>query len=218
MKTVAVVPLNALARAKSRLADVLTPAERRDLVFWMAGRLLDAIQSAGEIAALAVVTPDDEIARWVKQRGAEVITQTDGGLNDGLELGRQWARKRAADALLVLLGDLPLLSADEVTRFVALAEEPTGGAVVALAPDQLEQGTNGMLLRPIDTLPFAFGVGSLARHWRLAFERRIEPEVFRADGASFDVDMPADIYTLARRKLWSPGRDIAALAREEEPA
>lgn len=219
MKTAALVPINALPLAKSRLESVLTPAERRDLVFWMAGRMLDAIHDAGVIDALAIVTPDETIAAWAKDRGVVAIPQMSGGLNDGLEVGRAWAREQAAEVLLVLLGDLPLLTADELAHFVALASDPDASStVIALAPDRQERGTNGLLQRPIDTLPFAFGAGSLVRHWRLAFERRIEPEVFRSPGTSFDVDIPGDARDLALSGLWSPPDGAMSIVREEKPA
>ena len=194
VETVALIPINQLTSAKSRLSPLLPDAERRALVLWMAGRVLAAVRDSDHVAAIGVVSPDPEVLDWATRRGAVPVRQREGGLNDGLELGRSWAQARGADALLVLLGDLPCLSACEVRDFLALAETiPTGGPLVALAPDRHERGTNGLLLRPADALPFAFGEGSLARHEALARERGIATMRFHARGLRYDVDTPADL-------------------------
>jgi 2-phospho-L-lactate guanylyltransferase len=200
VKTVALIPLNQLATAKSRLSPALPAAERRALVLWMAGRVLAAVRDSERVAAIGVVSPDPEVLDWAERRGAVPVHQLQGDLNAGLELGRSWAQSRGADALLVLLGDLPCLSACEVRDFVALAEAEAashGGTLVAPAPDQHERGTNGLLLRPADALPFAFGEGSLARHEALARERGIATVRFHARGLRYDVDTPADLRKVA---------------------
>lgn len=197
IETVAIIPLNQLAAAKSRLSPTLSAAERRALVLWMAGRVLAAVRESDRIAAIGVVSPDSDVLDWAERRSAVPVRQRQGDLNAGLELGRAWAQSRAADALLVLLGDLPCLSACEVRDFVALAETASRGEpLVALAPDRHERGTNGLLLRPAraaDALPFAFGEGSLARHEALARERSIATVRFHARGLRYDVDTPADL-------------------------
>lgn len=199
VKTVALIPLNQLATAKSRLSPTLPAAERRALVLWMAGRVLAAVRDSDRVAAIGVVSPDPEVLDWAARRGAVPVCQLQGDLNAGLELGRSWAQSRGAEALLVLLGDLPCLSAFEVRDFVALAETaPHRGPLVALAPDRHERGTNGLLLRPVDGLPFAFGEGSLARHEALARERGIVPVRFNASGLRYDVDTPADLRDVTR--------------------
>ncbi|MGZ3602587.1 MAG: NTP transferase domain-containing protein, partial [Ktedonobacterales bacterium] len=142
VETVALIPLNQLAAAKSRLSPALHAAERRALVLWMAGRVLAAVRDSERVAAIGVVSPDPEVLEWAERRGALPVHQLEGDLNAGLELGRSWAQSRRADALLVLLGDLPCLAAREVRDFVALAETATrGGPLVALAPDRHERGT-----------------------------------------------------------------------------
>jgi 2-phospho-L-lactate/phosphoenolpyruvate guanylyltransferase len=194
VETVALIPLNQLAAAKSRLSPALPASERRALVLWMAGRVLAAVRDSERVVAIGVVSPDPEVLEWAERRGALPVRQLEGDLNAGLELGRSWAQARGADALLVLLGDLPCLATCEVRDFVALAETAAhGGPLVALAPDRHERGTNGLLLRPVDALPFAFGEGSLARHEALARERGIATVRFHARGLRYDVDTPADL-------------------------
>ncbi len=179
MKTFALVPLNGLDAAKSRLAGSLADADRRRLVRWMAHRVVGATVRSGAAEAVAVVSPDPALLAWARARGAAALRQHAGDLNDGLELGRRWALARGADAVLVLLGDLALLQRGEVAALVACAR---GGAQAAvIAPDRAGQGTNALLVRPAALMPFAL------------------PAIYRSPGTQFDVDTVDDLAEL--RKL-----------------
>ena len=202
MKLAALVPLNSRAQAKTRLAGALAPQDRAELARWLARRVLGALHKA-RTAHIAVVSPDDAVLRWARQNGARAIRQRGSGLNAALDLGRAWAQRHDADALLVALGDLPLLAADDVAALISVAETAPAPAV-ALAPDRADQGTNLLLLRPAMAIPFAFGAESLARHSALARAAGIEPRIVQLPGAAFDVDTPADLRELAERGLWTP--------------
>lgn len=195
----AVVPVKALTQAKTRLEGVLAPEARAALALWLLERVVGAIQTSGVVARVAVVSPDDQALARAAALGAVALRQEPGklshGLNRGLALGREWARAQGAVALLVALGDLPLLDAAEVRALVALADPSAAGQVV-LAPDRGEAGTNLMLLRPPDGLPFLFGRASFTRHAALARERGLTFAVYHSPGTGFDLDWPADLDEL----------------------
>jgi len=67
-----VVPVKALAKAKTRLAPLLSPQERQRLALFMLGDLLDKLRNIPEITGIIVVTPDPEIANLSKRKGASV--------------------------------------------------------------------------------------------------------------------------------------------------
>lgn len=210
MKLAAIVPLNSRTQAKTRLTDVLDSAERAALSRWLAQRVLDALRNA-HIAPIGVVSPDDEVLRWAWQHGAQPVRQEGSGLNEALDIGRAWAMRGHADALMVVLGDLPLLTSDDVLALVSQAADAPETPSVTMAPDRAGQGTNILLLRPPDALTFAFGVDSLARHTALARAVNIEPNIMRLPGAAFDVDTPNDLRELAERGVWRPSETYAHL-------
>lgn len=216
MKLAAIVPLNSRAHAKTRLAHVLGSSGRAALSRWLAHGVLDALRHA-QIAHIGVVSPDDEILRWARQNGAQPVLQDGMGLNDALDIGRAWAMRRHADALLVVLGDLPLLTADDVVAFsnqathAHVAANESAVSSVTIAPDRAGQGTNMLLLRPPAAISFAFGENSLARHSALARAAGIEPRIVRLPRAAFDVDTPADLEELAEHELWRPSDTVAHL-------
>lgn len=209
-KIAAVVPVKALAAAKTRLEHVLAPEARAALALWLLERVVGALQASGVVARLAVVSPDPRALERAAALGAVPLCQEHGTLNQGLALGRDWALAQGADALLVALGDLPRLAAAEVRALVALGEgsaavPPTMPSVlsvpampgsVVLAPDRGEAGTNLLLVRPPDALPFLFGRASFARHQALARARGLAVAVYRAPGTAFDLDWPADLDEL----------------------
>lgn len=215
MRTVAVVPINALTLAKSRLAATLSPGERLHLVFWMAERVLWALRDSAAVESIAVISPDRAALLWAHERGAVSLRQDGGKLNAGLFQARRWALEREADALLILLADLPLLTSGDVRDMVALAGVTASEAALVLAPDRRRIGTNGMLLRPPDAIPFAFGRSSFVRHSELAASAGIVPHVLESPGLAFDVDLPADIEILRARGLWTPNGEHTRLTMKE---
>jgi len=192
VRTVAIVPIKALTAAKSRLAAALDPTARAALTLRALGNVLAALDTPG-IAAWVVVTPDEAVLRAAEAAGAIGLRQAGEGLNEGLAQGRTWAVAAGAEALLIVLGDLPLLARPDVEALLELADRP---GVAVFAPDRHGLGTNALLLRPPDALPFAFGVGSLARHRAAAAARGLAPRWYDAPGTALDLDTPADLAAL----------------------
>ncbi len=204
VRTVAIVPMNRLSLAKSRLASALDPEGRRQLALWMGERVLRAIRESDLVERSAVVSPDPEVMTWARERDIEALSQSEGDLNAGLELGRQWSIAQAADALLVLFGDLPLLAAADVRSLIEAVRSRDTPAAVALAPDRADTGTNALALRPPGALPFLFGAESFSRHIEAARQFGLDVRVIRRIGTSFDVDTPGDLDELQAQRLWTP--------------
>ncbi len=194
MQTIAIVPIKELANAKTRLAAALDPSARAALV----RRTLRGVLAALDLPAISarlVVSPDETILRDAADVGALGLPQRAGGLNEGLGLARTWAVAQGAGAILIVLGDLPLLAREDVTALLDLADRP---GVAVFAPDRHGAGTNALLLAPPDALPFAFGTGSLARHQAAATARGLHARWYDAPGTALDLDTPADLAALER--------------------
>ncbi|MEJ7841529.1 MAG: 2-phospho-L-lactate guanylyltransferase [Rubrobacter sp.] len=185
----AVVPVKDLGGTKSRLAPVLDPAARAGLTLYMMGRVVSRLREAG-LDAVGVVSPDPIVLDEALRRGATPLVQESRGLNPALEEGRLWATKNGAAALLVLPADLPLIEAEDVR---AVLDEAAGGAPVVIAPDGTRSGTNALLLRPPDALPFLFGPDSFEAHLRAARDREAEARVCENQHLSFDLDTAGDL-------------------------
>ena len=183
-----IVPHRGLAAAKTRLAPVLDDEEREAL----ARRLLEQVLRVAHEACgdVVVITPSEALAPLVAAAGARLAVQRGMGLNAGLEQARDEALADGVATLVVLHGDLPNLGTDDVA---ALTDALPATRGVAIGPDRMGSGTNGLALRPPDAIAFRFGIGSFAAH-RDEAERAGVPlvEVHRP-GLAFDLDTPADL-------------------------
>jgi coenzyme F420-0:L-glutamate ligase/coenzyme F420-1:gamma-L-glutamate ligase len=159
VSTRVIVPYRGLEAAKTRLSPVLTPDERGELAAHLLRRVLRVAREA--IGDVVVITPSAALEPIVTAAGARLEVQRGMGLNEGLEQAREAALADGVTTLVVLHGDLPELTADDV-RALAAAVPASGG--VAMAPDRAGSGTNGLALSPPDAIGFRFGVGSCAAH------------------------------------------------------
>ena len=70
------------------------------------------------------------------------------------------------------------------------------GRAVTIAPDRWRGGTNLMAWRPIDALTVQYGVGSFERHCAAARAAGASLSICELEGASIDVDEPADVQAI----------------------
>ena len=191
MSVLAAVPVKDLAGTKSRLSPVLTPEGRAGLTVYMMKNVLSALREAG-VERACVVSPDRIVLGLAEEAGATPLRQESRGLNPALEEARAWALSEGASALLVVPADLPLLKPPDVEA-VLEAAEGSEGPLAVVAPDTTGAGTNALLLRPPDALPFLFGPGSFEAHLDAARERGLEARVCERPRLAFDLDTAGDL-------------------------
>jgi 2-phospho-L-lactate guanylyltransferase len=188
----AIVPVQRLDLAKSRLASVLTSAERSALVLRLLDTVLPALAGSELVTATTVVSPDPAALEHAAAFGAIPLLQAGSGLNAAIRQGREVARDHGAEELLIVLADLPFLTTAVVDDLL----EASAGASVTLAPDRHGTGTNALVLRPLDAIEPAFGSGSYAAHVAAAAARGRSLHTFHAHATAFDVDTPEDLRAL----------------------
>jgi 2-phospho-L-lactate guanylyltransferase len=190
-----VVPVKSRRHAKSRLAPVLDEAERVALVEHMLTDVLGALHACARVSGVVVVTPDPEIATVGRARGAVALEEAEAGLNRAIRQARELLAERGATAMMVLPGDLPLLTPEAVDRLLdALPRAPA----VVLAPDTERAGTNALLCAPSALIDPAFGPDSFGEHASRARESGVEPVTLELSELALDLDEPADLGRLLR--------------------
>ena len=173
----AIVPINLGRERKSRLAERLSAPERATLADAMSEHVLACLLETPEISKVVVLSPQLRVRAGVERR-----RDFGGGLNPELAA----LRGALPGPLLVILGDLPLLSVEDLRALLAVAER----AGIALAPDRHGLGTNAVALMPNREFAFAFGEDSCARH-KLAAGG--DAAIVERPGLAHDVDTPADL-------------------------
>ena len=192
----ALVPAKSFARAKSRLAGLLGEEERADLARAMLEHVLGVLAASAEIAGVMVVTDGDDVAALARERGAVTVRDAASPpLGSIVDAALAELSARNVSAALVLMSDLPRLSAGDVCRLVERMAEVD----VVAAPDLRGEGTNALGVTPPDLLRTSFGTrDSFQRHLRAAEAAGLRVGVHHSDGLAFDVDEPADLETLRR--------------------
>jgi 2-phospho-L-lactate guanylyltransferase len=213
---VALVPIRSLAEGKSRLSGALSPEAREALTRRMLRRVVRAALDSGAVGTVLVVSPDPAALALAVVEGPGVVPLRQDrhrpGLNGALDQGRDWVAARHAAALLILFGDLPLLTTDDVRNLVRR------DAPVVLAPDRHGTGTNAMLLRlgrfteGDEPFRFAFGPDSYAHHVDEAHRLELEIATALTPGTAFDLDTPDDLRLVMGDGLWVTGDEIEAVA------
>jgi 2-phospho-L-lactate guanylyltransferase len=131
------------------------------------------------------------------------------GLNAAVRKGLAEAGAADAQQALVLPGDVPLASAQEIAELCAMP-----GPGVRLVPSADGAGTNALLLAPADAIAPGFGRGSCARHIARALAQGCAIEVLRLPGLASDIDGPRDLARLTDDDRRGERYRFVVLARE----
>jgi 2-phospho-L-lactate guanylyltransferase len=192
--------VRSVAGGKARLGEALDAEDREELVVGMLERTLEVLGAWTPCTRVHVVTQDLRIARGVAGPAVSATPQKGGGLNEGIALGIAEARREGARAALVLPADLPLLATASLDRLLDAADAAlaagSGSPLVAIAPSDARNGTNALLLFPVDVIAPAFGERSFEAHVRAAAAVDATLQVVTDPGLGFDLDTPEDIEML----------------------
>ncbi len=188
--------MKTLADSKSRLSAILTREERVALSMDMFLRVVAALQDSPVLQGWMVVSRDDAVLTVAAERGGCPLMEEGLGLNASLCQASGETLRLGGEALLVIPGDVPLLSPKDIDGIVSLAVEECSAVV---APSRRRDGTNALLLKPPDLIPFSFGNGSFEAHLALARGTGAALHTYFSEGVAFDVDTEDDWRELKAR-------------------
>jgi 2-phospho-L-lactate/phosphoenolpyruvate guanylyltransferase len=184
----AIIPLKALSAAKGRLADAMSPVDRRAFTIWMANRVITACRATPAIEDILVVAGDEDAANVGRDAGVRVIVVTEPGLDIALHAADEVTAQSAVT--IIVAADLPQLTPTDLSAVVAAAAGTD--PVVVVAPTH-DGGTGALLRRPAGVISPAYGPGSAAAHEALAHAASARVAIVRREGLAADVDTPAHL-------------------------
>ena len=185
----ALVPFKGPEGAKERLGAYLSPHERRDLTLAMVQDVLDALTRAS-LSGVLIVSRSPAALDLAREFHAEVFADTADDLTGAVTEASAFIADRA-EGTLIVHGDLPLLSADEVN----LAMREHGD--ITLLPDRHDIGTNGIIATPPNAMTYQFDGTSFEPHKALARRAGFEPRILRLPGFALDIDTIDGLRTFA---------------------
>lgn len=186
------IPVKNLAAAKQRLASMLDQPSRTELAQAM---LLDVLHAVANCSAkqVAIVTTDAYATQMAREFNFEIMADSNMSETTAIEFATQICESREIESTLVIPGDIPLITANELDRILKAA--PTEGSVLVPAADG--RGTNAAFRRPAGLFPLRFGNDSFKPH--LAAARATEKPciVLSLPGIALDIDAPLDLQELS---------------------
>ena len=117
MRGILLIPVKDLSTAKQRLADALSQAQRSQLAEAMLRDVMTAASGVLGRIDVALVTghaPSQELAQ---EFGFGVIEDArNEGETAAIEMATAWCEQQGYDATIVVPGDIPLITSDELHR------------------------------------------------------------------------------------------------------
>lgn len=189
------VPVKALAQGKSRLSVCLSVEERHALSRAMLADVLASARSAAGVDRVVAVSSDPSLLQLAQQLGVEAVDEGyPRGLNGAVAVGTEFCLRLGATAVLVLLADLPLVTAEDIEL---IFRQMNGEAQVVVVPCKEGEGTNALLRTPPEVVPTRFGGPSLGAHRLVAQQYGVACHVVHISHIAFDVDSVEDLHWLA---------------------
>ncbi len=188
----AIIPVKPLNRAKSRLADVLSPEQRHALAAAMFRQVLVAVTTVPQVAGTLVVSRDTKALSIARDYGARTLQESNPAeLNAALTRATEVVRMWNASAVLVLPADLPFVTKEDISAVIHLSGL---GSSVVLATDKHHDGTNALLVRPPGILEYQYGDGSYQKHLKAAKALvGAEVQIYESETMQLDIDVPEDL-------------------------
>lgn len=186
-----IIPVKPLDRAKSRLAQVLSPEDRRRLAERMLHHVLNVVRDIPQLMGTLVISRDSKVLAIARDYGARTVQESGTPeLNSALMRATQVVARWKASAVFVLPADLPLVNSEDIRSMISMGN---GESALVIATDRQEDGTNAMFIRPPGLIGYSYGTGSFHRHIEMAQQMGVKPLVYSSERLSLDIDVPDDL-------------------------
>ena len=188
-----IVPVKQFHLAKQRLSTVLSDDERAYLAKMLLHDVLQSITNSPKVSHTVIVSRDPVAEEIAHAFGCKFLAEAKADLSLAVSQGASFARSHGASSFTMVPGDVPLVTAGEITRLISHAPRLSG---VTIVPDRHGTGTNGLVVRPTNLMPFQFGEGSYRLHIEAAKELGVTATQLPLSGLSLDIDTPSDLLSL----------------------
>ncbi|MFO7540087.1 MAG: 2-phospho-L-lactate guanylyltransferase [Chloroflexota bacterium] len=188
--TTAIIPVKPLLESKTRLAHLLSPAERAALMGSFLARTLWVLQQTA-VSQILVVSRDEGVLQQARAAGVETLREKRPfALNAAVTQARDTTVRQGAGSVLILPADLPFVQAADIERLL-LVHSDNGRLpipLMAICGDEQQQGTNALLLSPPLPFTFHYGPHSFVRHCEEAERNGRLVRVVNSRSLQFDLD------------------------------
>lgn len=188
------IPLKDPSRAKTRLAGMLTAAQRSGLVWAMFEDVTAAVASARVPDIVTVVTSFGPAAELARAKGWDVlIEKSQSSESESVDWASRMLARRGCDLVMRLPGDIPLVRARDIDELLSIEIAAPGSLLV---PSRDGTGTNAIIRTPPDLFPSHFGKNSRVLHREEAERIAARFVEVACERIALDIDEPGDLKAL----------------------
>ncbi|PID85433.1 MAG: 2-phospho-L-lactate guanylyltransferase [Chloroflexi bacterium] len=190
MNTWAILPVKSLSQSKTRLAHLLSPAERARLMQNLLEHTIDTLHQVSEVSKTLVVSHDDTVLEIAERYQTDTLIETAPfQLKTAVTQATKYAKLHHVDSILIIPADLPFLQAHEIQQ---LLENRSPQTACIICPDETETGTNALFMPPHTDFIFQYGPNSFQKHLNEAKRLHMTTQIVSYPGICFDLDTETD--------------------------
>ena len=186
----AILPVKPLSQSKTRLAPILSQAERATLTQQLLEHTLEVLQAVPQIDQILVVSRDETVLNTARRYHTLTFTESAPfELKTAVTQATKYATLQAVDSILIIPADLPFLQAYEIQNIL---NKVSSSESCIICPDEKQNGTNAFILPPSTNFQFQYGPNSYQKHLIEAKRLNLTIQTITTPGISFDLDTEAD--------------------------
>jgi 2-phospho-L-lactate guanylyltransferase len=156
----------------------------------MLTNLLETLREWQEFSGVMVTSHDEAVRELTLSFGFEFLEEhAPFSLNNAVSSACRKCYEKGATEVLILPADLPLINKKALQSILQNNTEPP---VVVITPDRRKEGTNSLLINPLNGFNFQFGQNSFVIHQQNAIARNYRIAINLDPEMELDLDFPED--------------------------
>jgi len=201
MKIAAVIPMKSLHSAKSRLSNILTAQQRKNLAMYLLDATIKEIKKSCIISEIIIVSNDKAVKNYSCLNNLKFIKDSEEGVNKAVILADNYCIDNRINANIVIPHDLPFISAKEIDKICTMSNKYH--KCIIICPSKRFDGTNILFRKPPDVIKTHYDDNSYMNHLKEAYKFKIPIESLDIVKLRFDLDTKEDLLELFPLENWN---------------
>ncbi len=201
MKIAAVIPMKSLHSAKSRLSNILTAQQRKNLAMYLLDATIKEIKKSCIISEIIIVSNDKAVKNYSCLNNLKFIKDSEEGVNKAVILADNYCIDNGINANIVIPHDLPFISAKEIDEICTMSNKYH--KCIIICPSKRFDGTNILFRKPPDVIKTHYDDNSYMNHLKEAYKFKIPIESLDIVKLRFDLDTKEDLLELFPLENWN---------------
>lgn len=201
MKIAAVIPMKSLHSAKSRLSNILTAQQRKNLAMYLLNATIKELKKSNFISEIIIVSNDKAVKNYSCLNNLKFIKDSEEGVNKAVILADNYCIDNGINANIVIPHDLPFISAKEIDKICTMSNKYH--KCIIICPSKRFDGTNILFRKPPDVIKTHYDDNSYMNHLKEAYKFKIPIESLDIVKLRFDLDTKEDLLELFPLENWN---------------